>query len=62
MPTSGLGRDPITLDDPSGRRRAFSEWMTAAENPFFARTIANRLWAHYFGRGLVEPIDDHRAT
>jgi len=62
VPTSGLGSDPITLDDPSGRRRAFSEWMTSAENPFFARTIANRLWAHYFGRGLVEPIDDHRAT
>ena len=36
--------------------------MTAPENPFFARTIVNRLWAHYFGRGLVEPIDDHRAT
>ena len=28
----------------------------------FARAIANRLWAHYFGRGLVEPIDDLRAT
>ena len=36
--------------------------MTAPENPFFARTIVNRLWAHYFGRGLVEPIDDMRAT
>ena len=36
--------------------------MTAPDNPFFARAIANRLWAHYFGRGLVEPIDDLRAT
>jgi hypothetical protein len=36
--------------------------MTAPENPFFARAIANRLWSHYFGRGLVEPLDDLRAT
>jgi hypothetical protein len=31
-------------------------------NPFFAKAIANRLWAHYFGRGLIEPIDDIRDT
>ena len=62
VPTAGLGSAPITLEDPLDRRRALSEWMTAPENPFFARTIVNRLWAHYFGRGLVEPIDDHRAT
>ena len=36
--------------------------MVSPENPFFARMIANRLWSHYFGRGLVEPIDDMRAT
>ena len=36
--------------------------MTAPDNPFFAAAIANRLWAHYFGRGLVEPLDDLRAT
>ena len=36
--------------------------MTAPDNPFFARAIANRLWAHYFGRGLVEPLDDMRTT
>jgi hypothetical protein len=34
--------------------------MTAPTNPFFARAISNRLWAHYFGRGLVEPLDDLR--
>ncbi|HCD00965.1 MAG TPA: hypothetical protein DER64_10595 [Planctomycetaceae bacterium] len=62
VPTAGLGSAPITLEDPLDRRRALSDWMTAPENPFFARTIVNRLWAHYLGRGLVEPIDDHRAT
>lgn len=44
------------------RRTVLARWMTAPENPFFARAIANRLWAHYFGRGLVEPLDDMRAT
>ncbi len=62
VPTAGLGSAPITLEDPLDRRRALSDWVTAPGNPFFARTIANRLWAHYFGHGLVEPIDDHRAT
>jgi hypothetical protein len=56
-----LGAKPIepTLGD---RRVALADWMIAKENPFFARMIANRLWAHYFGRGLVEPIDDMRET
>ncbi len=36
--------------------------MTAKENPFFATMIANRLWSHYLGRGLVEQIDDLRLT
>ncbi len=62
VPAAGLGSDPVELADPTGRRQAMSDWMTAPTNPFLARTIANRLWAHYFGRGLVEPIDDHRAT
>lgn len=49
--------------DPEGdRRRALAAWMVAPENPWFARNIANRIWAHFFGRGLVEPVDDVRAT
>lgn len=49
--------------DPEGdRRRALAEWLTAPENPWFARNLANRIWAHFLGRGLVEPVDDVRAT
>jgi hypothetical protein len=36
--------------------------MTAPDNPWFARNLANRLWAHFLGRGLIEPVDDVRAT
>ena len=48
---------------PEGDRRlALADWMTARENPWFARNLANRLWARFLGRGLVEPVDDMRAT
>lgn len=49
--------------DPDGdRRRALAAWMTAPENPWFARNLVNRVWAHFLGRGLVEPVDDVRLT
>jgi hypothetical protein len=43
-----------------GARNTLAQWLTAAENPFFARATVNRLWAHFFGPGLVEPVDDFR--
>lgn len=46
-------------DDP---RRNLARWMTAADNPYFARTMANRMWSHFYGRGLIHPIDDARST
>ncbi|MBI5757487.1 MAG: DUF1553 domain-containing protein [Planctomycetales bacterium] len=46
-------------DDP---RSSLASWMTSADNPFFARTMVNRLWAHFLGRGIVHPIDDARST
>src|SRR5439155_10875312 len=39
-----------------------ARWLTAPENPFFARAIVNRVWALLMGRGLVEPVDDFRVT
>jgi hypothetical protein len=40
------------------RRPAFAAWLTSRDNPFFARAYANRMWAHFFGRGFVNPLDD----
>lgn len=54
--------DGPTMDDPLDRRVKLAEWMTAPENPFFARNLANRFWGYLMGRGLVEPLDDMRAT
>jgi hypothetical protein len=44
------------------QRPALAAWMTRADNPWFARNLANRMWAHFLGRGLVEPVDDVRST
>lgn len=44
------------------RRPELANWMTSPQNPWFARNISNRVWAHLMGRGLVEPVDDFRAT
>ncbi|MSQ94377.1 MAG: DUF1553 domain-containing protein [Gemmataceae bacterium] len=54
--------DGVDMNDPIDRRVKLGEWMTAADNPFFARNIVNRFWGYMMGRGLVEPIDDMRAT
>ena len=43
-------------------RPLLAEWLTSADNPYFARAMANRLWKAMMGRGLVEPTDDLRAT
>jgi hypothetical protein len=48
-----------TTEDPRGY---LADWMTDPENPFFARSLANRYWKHFMGRGIVEPEDDMRVT
>ena len=58
-PLDGPAMPPKPGDDP---RLGLAKWMTAKGNPFFARALVNRMWAHFFGRGIVEPIDDLRAT
>jgi hypothetical protein len=54
--------DGPETDDPFDRRRKLAEWITAPDNPYFARNMVNRFWGYYMGRGLVEPLDDMRAT
>lgn len=50
---------PAAEGDP---RVLLARWMTAAQNPWFAKLAANRMWKHFLGRGLVEPEDDLRST
>src|SRR5262245_712865 len=39
-------------------RETFADWLTSPKNPYFARNMANRAWAHFMGLGLIEPIDE----
>jgi hypothetical protein len=62
VPAHALGEAVPERLEPGDRRAALAEWMTSPKNPWFARNLANRVWAHFLGRGLVEPVDDFRAT
>jgi hypothetical protein len=50
------------MDDPLDRRIPLAQWLTSPENEYFAKSVVNRYVAYLLGRGLVEPIDDMRAT
>lgn len=56
-----LGGDAPTVEgqDP---RRALAKWLTASDNDAFRQTMANIIWSHFFGRGIVEPVDDVRIS
>ncbi len=63
VPARALGATlPAKFVPVADRRAVFADWMTGPTNPYFAPSIANRIWAHYFGHGLVEPLDDFRPT
>jgi hypothetical protein len=53
-----------TLPNVEGQdpRKALAQWMTSPDNPAFAQTMGNIIWAHFFGRGIVEPVDDVRIS
>ena len=52
----------IPPDGPADERQALADWITRADNAYFARNVVNRYCGYLLGRGLVEPIDDLRAT
>jgi hypothetical protein len=59
---AALGEKPAALTANDDPRQALATWMVADENPFFAKTLVNRYWKHFFGRGIVEAEDDIRDT
>jgi hypothetical protein len=62
LPPKPLDGEPLALDSATDRRRYLAEWLTSPDNPYFARAIVNKIWANFMGRGLVDPVDDMRAT
>jgi hypothetical protein len=68
-PLTGKTPEPKYLDGKEEKfspeedpRHALVDWMAHADNPFFARALVNRLWGHFFGRGLYHEVDDQRET
>jgi len=68
QPLTGKPQPPRPLDGPAippganDRREAFADWLVSPTNPYFARAVVNRVWANFMGVGLVEKVDDMRAT
>lgn len=52
----------IPLESNKSGRQAYTEWLLAEDNPFFAKAMVNRIWKALMGRGLVEPVDDLRLS
>ncbi|MEY3276793.1 MAG: hypothetical protein RL153_2061 [Verrucomicrobiota bacterium] len=59
---AALGTGMGELGPDEDPREALAEWMTSPRNPWFSRSLVNRYWKHFMGRGLVEPEDDMRDT
>jgi hypothetical protein len=62
MKARGLGGQALAIPPRQDPREKLVQWMADPANPFFARALVNRYWAHFFGRGIVEPMDDMRVT
>ncbi len=59
---AGLGSDPYEIAADRDPRVYLADWMADKKNPFFAKSLVNRYWKHFFSRGIVEPEDDMRET
>ncbi len=61
MPHRFLGGDAPNVKD-NDPRKVLADWLTSKDNRLFRRNLANRTWTHFFGRGIVEPVDDVRIS
>lgn len=57
-----LDGEPLDIPETEDPRRRLADWMSRPDNPYFARAVVNRYWAHFFGRGIVEMPDDMRVS
>jgi len=54
------GEEPETAG--KDRRLVLAEWLASPKNPYFAKNLANIVWAHFFGKGIIDPVDDVRIS
>ncbi len=61
---AAVGVPPLPEHDLDARKRreAFANWLTSKENPLFAKSVVNRIWSYFLGKGIIDPVDDIRAS
>jgi hypothetical protein len=57
-----LGGEQPQIAKGADRRQALADWLVSPENPYFARNLANLIWAQFFGIGIIDPVDDMRVS
>ena len=62
MPPKFLGDQTPEIPKGGDRREVLADWLASPQNPFFAQNLANLVWAHFFGQGIIEPVDDVRVS
>ena len=62
QPPKFLGGPESNIPAGADRRAVYAEWLTSPKNPFFARSLTNRIWSYFFHRGVIDPVDDIRST
>ena len=62
MKATPLGGQALETPAGSDPRGTLADWMLTPDNPYFSRAMANRVWGQFFGRGIVHPVDDFRAS
>ena len=61
-PMKPLDGEPSNIPSGDDPRARLADWLASPQNPFFARAVVNRTWAHFMGKGIVDPVDDMRVT
>ncbi|MBL8848130.1 MAG: DUF1553 domain-containing protein [Planctomycetaceae bacterium] len=61
-PPTFLGGGPAEIPPGGDRREVLANWLASPKNPYFATNFVNRVWQHFFGIGIVEPVDDVRVS
>ncbi len=62
MPPRFPGGETPQIAPNQDRREVLADWLTRPDNPFFAKSVVNRIWFHLMGRGIVDPVDDFRES
>ena len=57
-----LGGEAPKIEPGTDRREVLAKWLASRDNPFFAKNLANIVWAHFLGRGIIDPVDDVRIS